>query len=506
MPFKFLLSLGALFIALSISAQAPLQQPILNYDFKFKIANLSDSTDSVAFMANYYGNKQYYFDTALISPSGEIQFTGDTIRGGIYSIILSDRKSYFEFVVNEPQISMETKAPDFVKNMKVKTSVENASFYEYLRFIEGESSAAQELQAKMEGASDNEKEKITEELKVIDERVTGYKLDFINKHPDLFVAKIFKTSAEPDIPEFSEIKDEKERQKLRYRAFKNQYLADVDFSDDRLLRTPVLHNKLNYYITKLVAQVPDSIIKEADALVSRTNGNREVHKYVVHHITSKYEDSKIMGMEAVLVHMGLNYYCPDKAWWLKKKKLEEFCERVQKMEPLLIGKTAPDLILMDTNGNWRQLHSIDKKYTILYFWDSGCGHCKKVTPKLKEFYAEYSQKGIEVFAVGTEFENKDWIKYIKKNQLPWINVSDNPEINEKAHDLIREGKTTLESLNFRDTYDIFSTPKIYLLDENKTIIATKLMPEQMGDYIDHLLEGDKEDETDKKDAKRKSKK
>lgn len=253
-------------------------------------------------------------------------------------------------------------------------------------------------------------------------------------------------------------------------------------------------------MSKLVPQVPDSVIKEADLLVKRTDGNKEMYKYVVHYITSSFEDSKIMGMDAVLVHMGQNYYCPDKAWWLSKKKLEEFCERVDKMAPILIGKQAPNLILKDTADQWQDLYKINAPYTILYFWDSGCGHCKKVTPKLKDLYLEYKDKGVAVYAVGTEFENKDWKKYIIKNDLPFINVSDNPEINENAHALIRNGETTLESLNFRDTYDIFSTPKVFLLDENKKIIATKLMPEQLGEFLDRKL-NDGEGEESGKDSK-----
>ena len=103
--------------------------------------------------------------------------------------------------------------------------------------------------------------------------------------------------------------------------------------------------------------------------------------------------------------------------------------------------------------------------------------------------------------MGTEFENKDWKKYIKKNELPWINVSDNPEINANAQELMRKRETTPQSLNFRDTYDIFSTPKVYLLDENKKIIATKLMPEQMGEYLDHLIQEKKEKEETKEKSK-----
>lgn len=468
------------------------QEPILNYDFTFKIEGLSDSTDSIVFMANYYGNKQYYFDTAVVEKGGMVHLKGEKINGGIYSIIISDRKSYFEFVVNEPKIEMHTKTGDFVKNMKVVSSEENQKFYEYLRFIGDKSTKVQDLQKKIESSEGTVKEEQKEALKALDNEVVAYKLEFIAQNPDLFISKVFAASEEPDVPEFNEIEDETERNRKRYIAFKKSYLNTMDFSDERLLRTPVFHNKLNYYITKLTPQMPDSIIEAADMLVAMAKGNKEPHKYIVHTITSKFEESKIMGMDAVMVHMGRTYYCPDKAWWLSQEKLDKFCERIDAMEPLLIGKQAPNLILQDTAGNWRNMADIKAKYTVLYFWDSGCGHCKKVTPKLKEFYLEYKDKGIEVYAVGTEFENEEWKKYIRKNGLEWINVSDTPESNKNAHDLIFKGITTLESMNFRDTYDIFSTPKVFLLDENKKIIATKLSPEQIGEFIENRLQEDAE--------------
>ncbi len=461
------------------------QEPIRNYDFTFKISGLSDSTDSVVYMANYYGGKQYYFDTGLVENGNTVHFTGDEIGGGIYSIIMSDRKSYFEFVVNEPKIEMETRAGDYVKNMKVKTSVENQSFYEYLLFINDKSKRVQDLREKLENTEGTEKEKVKEELQKIDAEVVTFKTGFIQGHPDLFISKVFAASEEPNIPDYKEIEDEKERSRRRYVEFKKGYLSTMDFSDERLLRTPVFHNKLNYYIAKLTPQLPDSIIAAADMLVGMTNGNKETKKYIVHTITSKYEDSKVMGMDAILVHMGQTYYCPDKAWWLNEDKLKKFCERVDAMEPLLIGKIAPNLILQDTAEVWVNMYELKANYTILYFWDSGCGHCKKVTPKLLDFYAEYKDKGVEVYAIGTEFETEDWKKYVRKNGLVWLNVSDTPEANENAHDLIFKGVTTLESMNFRDTYDIFSTPKVFVLDVDKRIIATKLSPEQIGEFIEN---------------------
>ena len=72
----------------------------------------------------------------------------------------------------------------------------------------------------------------------------------------------------------------------------------------------------------------------------------------------------------------------------------------------------------------------------------------------------------------------------------WINVSGNPLINaqDSASALIYGGVTTLKSLNFRTTFDVFATPKVFLLDKNKKIIGKQIGAEQMGDILGRLEE------------------
>src|SRR5690606_10302882 len=93
----------------------------------------------------------------------------------------------------------------------------------------------------------------------------------------------------------------------------------------------------------------------------------------------------------------------------------------------LIGKVAPNLRMQDPNGNWHELHKIDADYTVAYFWDPECGHCKKVTPKVKEFHDTFKEElGVGVFAVGTQVADKrqEWVDFIKDKELDWINVCD----------------------------------------------------------------------------------
>lgn len=459
---------------------APLFSSAQAYEYTVKVNGF---TDTVLYMANYYGAKQYYNDTAYVNKNGEFVFSGPKAKiGGIYSVIFPDKKSYFEFILNEPKFKLETNFNDLIGGMKVTGSEENKAFYEYLNFITNKQKGAQPLQQKLESASDSEKEAITAELEQIDNAVKEYQSNFISTNGNLFAAKLMKATMDIEIPEAPKNADGSIDSTFQFKYYKNHYLDNIDFADDRMLYTPVLHSKMDYYIKKLTLQVPDSINKAADYIVGLTKGNKETYKYVVHTITNEYEKSKIMGMDAVFVHMAENYYMDGKAFWMDSTKMEKVNERVTHLKPLLIGNTAPNLVLMDTTGKWIDLSKISADYTILYFWDSGCGHCKKATPKLREAYNnELKAMNVEIYAVGTELENSEWKKFIRENKLNWINVSDSPEVNKNPYPYLQY--TTVNSLNFRDIYDIFSTPQVFVLDKDKKIIAKKLGVEQIAEFL-----------------------
>ena len=63
--------------------------------------------------------------------------------------------------------------------------------------------------------------------------------------------------------------------------------------------------------------------------------------------------------------------------------------------------------------------------------------------------------------------------------------------------------TDLQSLNFRKTYDIFSTPQIYLLDKNKVIRAKKLDAKNLAKILEHKLSIDLDYEEPEEEEKKK---
>lgn len=446
------------------------------YSIKLKIDGLKN-TD--CYLINYYGNQRYYKDTAKVNENGIAHFTGTkTIESGIYGVF-HNGKILFELLVDEPVIEIETDTLNPNKNMVVKKSVENKLFLDHLLHVGKIQENATKLREKhkLETTSAEEKKEIEMQLATIEKQVQDYRLSIIEKHPETFVAALFKAMKEPETNELDTIQNDSILQYTRYQYYKNHFFDDLDFNDDRLVRSPLYHNKIEKYFTKLAYPNPDSINADIDWVVEKAKVNKEIFKYTIHYLINHYEKSKIMGMDAVFTHIALNYYTKEQAYWADEKLIEKVQDKAKKLVPVLIGKTAINLMLLDTaKQNWVNLHKIDKDYTVLIFWDPECGHCKKELPKIAAYYQTIKNKGVAVYAVSSD-HNEAWKKFIKENNMDFFNVAVPKEVYEdqqKATEYIVKGYTDLKSLNYTTTYDVFTTPQIYLLDKNKTIIAKKL--------------------------------
>lgn len=446
------------------------------YKIKIKFNGLKDTT---VYLGNYFGNKQYYKDTATVNSSGICVFEGEeALPGGIYTVIYNNMM-LFELMVNENDIELETDTANYVKNLVVKKSEENKLFYEHLFFITEKQGAIKKLQEKLtaETTKEEDKEGIKAEMDKISEEIKAFRIDLMDKNPNSFVTSMFKAMKEPETPKMEDITNDSLRRVKQYYYVKDHFWDGFDYADERLMRTPIYHNKMEKYLSKIAAQHPDSIIKEADWLVAKARANDEFFKYTVHYITNTYERSKIMGMDAVFAHMGLTYYNYKDAFWVDSATVDKIHERAETIAPLLVGKVTPNLKLIDTaKVNWVDLHKLEADYTILAFWDPECGHCKKEIPKMARYYDKIKHHNIKVYSVSRDHNDK-WKKFIKDNQLDFINVSIPEEVfkdQSKVNEYVLTGKTDIASLNYQATYDIYSTPQVYLLDKDKKIIGKKL--------------------------------
>ena len=464
--------------------------------FKFKISDLSDTITDIK-LARYHGKKLYYADTAKVSKNGSILFNkAEGYVGGMYALVLPGPKLLEVLYSGEENISIETSVANPVKDIKVKESSENKFFYDYLAFLNSKRGSVEPLTNRYKlidslGGFDKEKEEIKETLKSLDGEVKEYQKKKAFDVKGKFAADIIKMTIEVDVPDAP--KDAEGNiidSSFQYNYYKDHYFDNFNLSDEKIVNVSAFANRIDDYFDKVVIKSPDSIITASDYLISKLEPGSEVFKYVVHQMTYKAESSQIIGMDAVFVHLVEKYYKTRQAFWYDDEQLAKITERANKLSPLLIGKEVYNLRLPDsTEKTWYNLHDIESKLKVLIFWDPGCGHCKKELPRLAEYYRTVKGKGIEIFSVAKT--GKDWTKFINDHKLNFINVGV-PQVAYKDSDwpsqVVQQGKTDSKSLNYADTFDVFSTPKTFLIDENNKIVMKHLSVEQLEKHIARIME------------------
>ncbi len=474
--------------------------PIFAFSQKIRI-KVDGEKDTTVFLVKYYGNKTLYADTAEMV-NGVVTFDGAKQKAGMMGLLLPGQK-FFEFIYNKSEVDFETKGPNYVGNMKIKKSVENSLFLEYINTLNVNREKSNSLLDKSKTLDKDSKEykDIMAQLDAISNDVKNYQHKFAKDHKDKLVGKIVAMISEVEIPEAP--KNEKGEiidSNFRYFYYRDHFFDNVDLKDDRLINMAMFHQKLEVYFgDKFLIQNPDTIAKFAFKLLDQMDYRSEIFKYTLTQIMITVEQSKVMGMDKAFILLGERYYCnvaPDgKPYvdWVKEEKLKDICDKVKVGKNLTVGAQAINIILPDTTEkNWMSLYDLKAEYTILYFWEATCGHCKKATPLLEKLYTEkLKARNVEVFAVskaiGDEF--KQWKKFSSDNKLTFINVALTDSI---YKDAVKDARkyipryTTIESLNFSDTYDVYSTPTIYVLDKDKKIVGKRLGLEQLEEFIDRM--------------------
>lgn len=368
----------ATFLILSSSA--------FSQKIKFKISDLEDTTLN---LVRYYGKQLYYADTADLK-NGIIEFDGSKQKPGILALFLPGQQ-LLEFVYNEEEIYIESKPKNPMPNAKVKKSKENQVFMNYVSFISKERAQINILKNEFDTLN-AESQRYKTLKKMIEDKNQGvidHQKDMIKKNPDLLISKIIHMSMDVDIPEApvdqnGDVIDSN----FRINYYKAHYWDNVNLNDDRLMRTPIFHSKLENYFTRTMVQNWDTLINYAFKFCDGLPQESDMFQYSVSWITSNYEQSNIMGLDKVFVEMGKRYYCngssleDSKAFWMPEDKLKKLCERVSKLSNLVMDVVPPNISLLDsTDVTWRDFYSLDSDYTIVYFWDPQCGHCKKITDR-----------------------------------------------------------------------------------------------------------------------------
>jgi len=475
-----------LFMALSfIMTSNVLGQTPFNVDVT--VTGLSNDT---VYLANYYGSRLFYSDTTVADAQGHFSFKGKAFNEcGKYAVVLPGPVFFDIMLVNEPMEFRTTKSNP-QGDMVVIKSEENRVFYDYLSYLNTKRDERTPHDAILNDSTSNplEIEIAKNAMVLMNSDVVEYQDALIDDPKDYLFGKYLGMLRDPQIPNAPDHIDD--TRLWNYLWYRSHYWDRVDFSDPRMVRDGSFHQMVERWWGQVIPPDPDTLFFEAKKLLSQVAGNDDMFKYILHHMTFESESSKVMCMDKVFVELVNEYYVPGQVKWLDDDQLKKIIDRADALKYSICGNTAHDITLPGLDGTtWESLHDIDARYTVMVVWESSCGHCKKEMPILQRIFEEWHDKGLEIYAIGNDFEPEPWIEYLETtNYTDWTHVSDNPQINaqDSAAKLINAGITDLQSLNFRTTFDVFSTPKLFLLDENKEILAKQIGALQLAEMLYRL--------------------
>ncbi len=454
-------------LIIPITGVHSIEESTPNVRIDITVAGLEPGT---AKMIGILGDQNYIADTALVDASGTVHFVRETrYPEGFYYVLLPDRSNIQMIIDANQHFSLKTQKGNLIFGMEVSDSKENDLLYKNLKF-------QQPLDAQIKTTATQQKNRAVDDpayitlQKTVDSLVNLRRIHFqelADEYPKSLFTKFKLSGQNPELT-FPKTADGGLDQSMQTFTFREQLWDNVDFSDPRLLRTPIIVNKINRYIKELVSQNPDSIIFATDRLLARVGDNKDYIRFIANFVPLTYRpgESALMDAEAVQVHMVKKYFTPEKAFWATPEELAALAKQASEMEASLIGKKGPDVQAKDLDGKMRSIYELTSPYIVVFMWNPECSHCKEETPQLIEFLNEWKSKGVEVYGISVNTTDAEYRRKAKEYGMTWTNVFD----------------PTNKAIYAK--YYVDNTPEIYVLNPDRTIIGKNLKVQQIATIIE----------------------
>lgn len=153
--------------------------------------------------------------------------------------------------------------------------------------------------------------------------------------------------------------------------------------------------------------------------------------------------------------------------------ISDMIKHLNTLKTVAVGRPFVNFEMAGPDGKMHQLSEYvgNGKVTLIDFWASWCGPCRKSMPELVELYKQYKNKGFEIVGVSLDNNAEAWAKGTKDLKITWPQLSDLKGWQNSGAEL----------------YGVNSIPHTVLVDKEGVVVGKNLYGDELKTKLKELL-------------------
>jgi thiol-disulfide isomerase/thioredoxin len=401
------------------------------------VNNTSMKSDSIA----VNGEKELVGNFELEMPS--------SAKSGVYRINYRlEGKSFVDFFYNKEDVSFIFSPENPEQSITFSKSSENRLFNAYIEFV---TIAQQQLDSIQIAVLKNPNLDLKIKYKKVKQNIDSIQQKYTEASKNKYIAPFIKANLRNNpIAILTSVNE-------YMLNLKNSYFNTIDFSNNTLINSNFLTNKILEYVFYINfsddKETQQKLFKQSIETVLARIKSQPYKKDIIEFLIKQFEASKNL---EIIDYLFENHYnkIPKN---LQDKKFKSAKKALFVAE---VGRTAPDFSWKEKNKTLNLSTLNNAENYLLVFWSTECSHCLSEIPQLHAYLQD--NKKLKVIAFAMEQNDDRWKKM--KTDLPnWHHVLG---LNKW------QNKTAV-------TYNINATPNYFVLDKNKKIIGKPILLEDL---------------------------
>ena len=140
----------------------------------------------------------------------------------------------------------------------------------------------------------------------------------------------------------------------------------------------------------------------------------------------------------------------------------------------LVGNTM-QLEGIRVNGDPLDWSEYRGRVTLVMFWATWCGPCRREITQVQEIYKQYHERGFDVVGISVDEDREELKEFLNEQDIPWAIIYDQARADGKKG----------ETMAVR--YGVMAIPETILVDRQGKVVTTEIRGSQLEEQLKEMI-------------------